>query len=193
MKRFRSSFFLSLVAAFLLLGTQHPPLSPLVHASATGPADAPNSLAEYQPAKKKGGIGRVLDWGLAKLEHAYDGGLLVSDLIAAFITKCDHIIAIMIHSFRDMTLSYEELHEKEKEHLQQFDQEFRGLVKLRNKIDRKCLYSKSADDRSLCIDRGIEIHEKIQELRSQRLKSEGAIERYKGMIDWCGGYNNWFC
>mmetsp|Transcript_30429 Transcript_30429/g.55213 ORF Transcript_30429/g.55213 Transcript_30429/m.55213 type:complete len:225 (+) Transcript_30429:38-712(+) len=193
MKKFTSSFFLSLLASLLLLllGVQNPSLSSLVHASKTEP-DTKNHVAEYQPSNKKGGIGRVLDWGLAKLENIYDGDL-VSDLIMAFIAKCDHIFAIMIHSFKEVTLSYDELHKKEVDRLVQFDNEFKNLVKLRNKIDRKCLYSSTADDRSLCIDKGIEIHDKIQDLRSQRSKSSDAIERYKEMIDWCASYKNWFC
>lgn len=134
----------------------------------------------------------MLEWGLAKLENIYDG-VLVLDLITAFVEKCDHIVAIMIHSFKEITLPYDELHEMEVERLGQFDEEFRGLVKLRNKIDRKCLYTKSVEDRSLCIERGIEIHGKIQDLRSQRLKSADSIQRYEGMLVWCKLYNNWIC
>lgn len=134
----------------------------------------------------------MLDWGLAKLENIVDG-VLVADLITAFITKCDDIFAIMIHSFKEMTLSYDELHEKEMERLGHFDKEFRDLVQLRQRIDRKCLYSSDMDDRSICIDKGIQIHQKIQSLRGQREKSAHSIERYQDMIDWCASYKNWFC
>eukprot|EP00571_Detonula_confervacea_P011683 CAMPEP_0172313590 /NCGR_PEP_ID=MMETSP1058-20130122/20543_1 /TAXON_ID=83371 /ORGANISM="Detonula confervacea, Strain CCMP 353" /LENGTH=183 /DNA_ID=CAMNT_0013027267 /DNA_START=46 /DNA_END=594 /DNA_ORIENTATION=+ len=183
MKKFGSSFFLTFLASLLLLGIQNQCPSSLVHASETVVPAAENHVAEYQPIKKKVGIGRVLEWGLAKLENVYDG-VLVADLITAFVTKCDHIVAIMIHSFKEMTLPYDELHEKEVERLGQFDNEFRDLVKLRNKIDRKCLYSKNVEDRSLCIDKGIEIQDKIQDLRIKRLTSAGSIERYHDMVIW---------
>ena len=150
-----------------------------------------SDVAEYQPSNKST-LSRVFDWGLAKVENIYDGKL-VKDLIATFILKCDHIVTIMFHSFRELTLSYNDLHTKEVERLDQFDVEFRDLVKLRNKIDRKCLYSTSVEDRALCIDNGMDIHNKINDLRIQRTKSEGNVERYKGMIEWCALYNNWFC
>ena len=150
-----------------------------------------SDVAEYQPSNKST-LSRVFDWGLAKVENIYDGKL-VKDLIATFILKCDHIVTIMFHSFRELTLSYNDLHTKEVERLDQFDVEFRDLVKLRNKIDRKCLYSTSVEDRALCIDNGMDIHNKINDLRIQRTKSEGNVERYKGMIEWCASYNNWFC
>jgi len=156
------------------------------------PAAAENHVAEYQPTKKKKGIGKVLDWGLAKLENMYDG-VLVSDLISAFAVKCDNIVAFMIHSFKEIRLPYHELRDMEVERLGRFDTEFRDLVKLRNRIDSTCLHTKSVEDRSLCIDKGIEIQDKIQHLRSQRLKSSGSIERYKEMVEWCASYNNWFC
>lgn len=195
MKKIRGSIFLTLLATLLLMGTQSS-LSPTsaVHfacASNTGPAVA-DVVVEYQPIKKKRGLGSVFDWGLAKIENIYDG-ILVSDLITAFFEGVDHIFGLMIHSFREMKLSYDELHKKEVERLGQFDKEFRELKKLRNKIDRKCLYTGNVEDRSLCIDKGIEIHDKIQDLRSQRMKSEKSIERYKEMIGWCASYNNWFC
>lgn len=91
------------------------------------------------------------------------------------------------------TSSYEELHEKEVGRLVRFDTEFRELVKLRNRIDRKCLYSSSVEDRSLCVENGIGIHDKIQGLRSQRSKCSDSIERYEEMMEWCASYSNWFC
>ena len=145
--------------------------------------------------QKRGSIGRVFDWGLAKLENILNDGILISDLISAFITKCDHMFAIMIHSLRDMFVSYETLRNKEIERLSQFDVEFKDLVKLRHKIERKCLYSNnlSPDDQSLCVDRGVEIRDKIQKLRSQRTKSAESIKRYENMQEWCASYSNWFC
>jgi|EP00970_Alexandrium_tamarense_P009009 hypothetical protein len=151
--------------------------------------DATNGVAQYEQKK---GFGKIVQWGLAKVESLYDG-VLVSDLISAFITKCDKMFAIMIHSFKDMTLSYTELHDKEVERLAQFDTEFKDLVKLRNKIDRKCVNSKGQEERSLCVDKGIEIHDKIQNLRGRRLKSAESIEWYTDMITWCASYKNWFC
>jgi hypothetical protein len=154
--------------------------------------NAANVIAEYQPIEQKKGLGKLLNWGLAKVEKLYDG-VKVSDLLSAFVTKCDHIIHIMVHSFKDMTLSYEELHRKEVERLSQFDVEFKDLVKLRNKIDRKCLYSTNVDDRSACVDKGIDVNSKIIELKNRRLKSIKAIDWYKGQIEWCASYHNWFC
>ena len=195
MKRIRSSFFLTLLASFLLLGTQNYLSPSLQFASASKisePSASETLVAEYKPIKKQHGLKRVINWGLAKIENLYDG-ILVSDLISAFITAADHIFAIMIHSFKELTLSYEELHTKEAERLGQFDTEFKHLVKLRNKIDRKCLYASNVEERSLCIDKGMEIQDRIQTLRSQRSKSEEAVGRYKEMIGWCESYNNWFC
>ncbi|KAL9178489.1 hypothetical protein ACHAXT_001827 [Thalassiosira profunda] len=188
MRTFRSSLFLVLLAALMLLGVHNVSPSSLAHAAKTPDPDGA-FVAEFSHHKK--GLGRLVDWGLAKIEKVYDVG--VSDLFAAFKVKCDHLVTIMIHSFRDLTLSYETLHEKEVGRLKDFDDEFRDLVKMRNKIDRKCLYSTNAEDRSLCIEKGIDIHRKIEDLRGQRTKSAAAIERYKGMIEWCASYNNWFC
>ncbi|KAL7441702.1 hypothetical protein ACHAXH_007305 [Discostella pseudostelligera] len=145
--------------------------------------------------QKRGTIGRVLNWGLAKIENIMNDGILISDLISAFITKCDHMFAIMIHSVRDMFVSYDTLRRKEIERLAQFDVEFKDLVKLRHKIERKCLYSNNLnpEDRTLCVERGVEIRDKIQKLRSQRSKSAENIKRYENMHEWCAGFNNWFC
>lgn len=145
--------------------------------------------------QKRTTIGRVLNWGLAKIENIMNDGILISDLISAFITKCDHMFAIMIHSLRDMFVSYETLRTKEIERLSQFDVEFKDLVKLRHKIERKCLYSNNLnpEDRTLCVERGVEIRDKIQKLRSQRSKSADSIKRYEDMQEWCASYNNWFC
>ena len=78
------------------------------------------------------------------------------------------------------------------ERLTQFDTEFADLVKLRNKIERKCLVG-STEERSLCVNKEIEIHEQIQDLRSRRLRSIANVERYKEMMEWCASYSNWFC
>ena len=140
-----------------------------------------NVVAEYQPSDKKNGIGKILNWGLAKVEKLYDG-VKVSDLLSAFVAKCDDIIHIMVHSFKDMTLSYTDLHQKELDRLKQFDIEFKDLVKLRNKIDRKCMYTTDVDDRSACVDKGIDVNSKIIDLKNRRLRSIKAIERYKGQV-----------
>ena len=105
------------------------------------------------------------------------------------------MFAIMIHSLRDMFVSYETLRTNEIERLSQFDVEFKDLVKLRHKIERKCLYSNnlSPEDQSLCVDRGVEIRDKIQKLRKQRTNSAESIKRYEDMQLWCASYNNWFC
>jgi hypothetical protein len=153
---------------------------------------AKNVVVEYQPNEKKNGLGKIFDWGLAKVEQLYDG-VKVSDLLSAFVTKCDHLIHIMVHSLNDMTLSYTDLHQKEVERLKRFDVEFKDLVKLRNKIDRKCMYATNVDDRSACVDKGININAKIIDLKNRRLKSIKTIDWYKGQIEWCASYNNWFC
>mmetsp|Transcript_27175 Transcript_27175/g.56585 ORF Transcript_27175/g.56585 Transcript_27175/m.56585 type:complete len:197 (-) Transcript_27175:181-771(-) len=195
MRKFRSSFVLTLLASFLLMSIQRSHHSPsfYVRASSSSTADDENSsIAEYQPTKKKG-LKRALDWGLAKIENTFNT-LIVSDLITAFITKCDDMFAIMIRSLKEMTTStYQELHEKEVGRLVRFDTDFRELVKLRNKIDRKCLYASTVEDRSVCVENGIGIQDKIQGLRSQRSKCSDSIERYEEMMEWCASYNNWFC
>ncbi len=161
-----------------------------------GSATAAQSCQINKQPKRSGGIGRVFDWGLAKLENILNDGIPISDLISAFVAKCDHMFAIMIHSLRDMFLSYETLRKKEIERLSQFDVEFKDLVKLRHKIERKCLYSNnlSPEDQNLCgVDRGVEIRDKIQKLRGQRTKSAESIKRYEDMQEWCASYDNWFC
>jgi len=168
---FNRRYLLLTIATVLILST----------GSLKPAAAAKNSVAEYQPSDKKNGIGKILNWGLAKVEKLYNG-VKVSDLLSAFVTKCDHLIHIMVHSFRDMTLSYTELHANEVKRLEQFDIEFKDLVKLRNKIDRKCLYSTHADDRSVCVNKGIDINSKILDLKNRRLKSIRAIDWYEGQV-----------
>ena len=195
MKKSRNPRFATLLfSLLLLLSTISSPTSLCAHASKLGQAAHENHVAEYQPSKKKVWIGRVLDWGLAKVENAFDAKL-VSDLISAFIVKCDHLFTIMVHSLKEIFIPYGRLHETEVERLDQFDKEFSDLVNLRNKIDRKCLYSTGVEDRSLCVDKGIEIHDKIRKLRTRRDNSAAAIVRYEGWIDWCGVNKNWswFC
>ena len=137
----------------------------------------------------------MLNWGLARVENIYDGKLFnIKDLIQTFIIKCDHIVTLMLHSWiPSLTSSYDELHMKEVNNLQKFDVEFRDLIKLRNKIDRKCLYSSSQDDRSVCVANGMDIHNKIVDLKKERIKSEKLVDRYARMMEWCKDYNNWFC
>lgn len=162
---------------------------------ATTTAASAADSCQIKEQKRRGGIGRVFDWGLAKLENIFNDGVLISDLISAFLAKCDELFAIMIHSIRDMFASYETLRTKEIERLSQFDVEFKDLVKLRHKIERKCLHSNnlSSEDQSLCVDRGMEIRDKIQKLRRQRTKSAESIKRFEDMLKWCASYNNWFC
>jgi len=151
--------------------------------------DQNSVVAEYN----KGGLERMLDWGLAKMESVFDGQLM-NDLFSAFLTKCDHMFSLMIHSFKEMFMSsYSTLHEKEVKRLAQFDTEFSDLVKLRQKIDRRCLLSANEEERSLCVEKGVDIKNKIQALRRQRSKSSNAIKRYESWVTWCASYKKWFC
>ncbi|KAL7522372.1 hypothetical protein ACHAWX_007052 [Stephanocyclus meneghinianus] len=181
------SSFLAFLASLALLSS-----GKVTPAAARQPSAANRAVVEYQPADKKNGIGKILDWGLAKIERLYDGAM-VSDLFSAFVTKCDKILHILVHSFHDITLTYTELHRNEIQRLEQFDKEFKELLKLRNKIDRKCLYTTNVDDRSLCVEKGIDVNSKIQDLRRRRTKSAKSIDWYKEMIAWCASYKNWFC
>lgn len=146
-------------------------------------------------AKPKG-LKRFIQWSLVKLETMRDGDL-VSDLIAKFINGYDGIIEMMISSFggwwSESTTSYEDLRDKEQRVLKDFDEEFSQLVSLRNKIQRRCLYPSSGDDRSLCIEKEMDIHSKIHDLRSRRANASMALEKYKDWISWCASYNNWIC
>lgn len=180
-------YLLAILASIVILST-----CTVTSAAVEQTKVAKHDVAEYQPSEKKSGIGKIFNWGLAKVEKLYDG-VNVTDLLSAFVTKCDHLIHIMVHSFKDMTMSYTDLHEKEIERLKQFDVEFKDLVKLRNKIERKCMYSTNVDDRSACVDKGIDVNSKIIDLKNRRLKSIKAIDWYKGQIEWCASYNNWFC
>lgn len=151
-------------------------------------SDQNSVVAEYN----KSGLERMLDWGLAKVESFFDGQLM-NELFSAFLAKSDDMFTLMIHSFKEMFMSYSTLHEKEVLRLAQFDTEFSDLVKMRQKIDRRCLLSANEEDRSLCVEKGVDIKNKIQALRRQRSKSSNAIERYESWVTWCASYKNWFC
>ena len=51
----------------------------------------------------------------------------------------------------------------------------------------------AGDERSLCVDKGIEINRKVKGLQARRAKAASAVERYDRMIAWCASYKNWFC
>jgi hypothetical protein len=161
--------------------------------SLTTTTTATSTDVEIQPPKKKLNIGNVVNWGLAKIETVFNGNIDISELVTKFINKCDHIYTIMMRSFVELTMTYTQLQTKEITRLHEFDIEFKDLVKLRNKIDRRCLHPKDEIDRSVCVDRGVEIQDKIRNLRDRRSRSANAIERYNSMIDWCASYDNWFC
>lgn len=150
--------------------------------------DQNSVVVEYN----KRGIGRMLDWGLAKVESVFDRQLM-NELFSAFLVKCDHMFTLMINSFADMSMSYSALQEREVDRLAEFDLEFSDLVKLRQKIDRRCLLASNEEERTLCVEKGIDIKNKLQALRTQRSKSSNAIERYEGWVKWCASYKNWFC
>ena len=149
--------------------------------------DQNSAIVEYN----KSGLGLVFDWGLAKWESVFDGQLM-NELFSAFLLKCEHMFTLMIHSFGDMFKSYSALQEREVERLAQFDADFSDLVKMRQKIDRRCLLSAN-EERTLCVEKGVDIKNKIQALRTQRSKSSNAIERYESWVAWCASYKNWFC
>ena len=92
-----------------------------------------------------------------------------------------------------MMFSYESLRDVESERLKVFDGEFKAVTKLRAQIDRRCLYASAGDERSLCVDKGIEINRKVKGLQARRAKAANAVERYDRMIAWCASYKNWFC
>ena len=193
MKKVRGSLVLTFLASLLLLGLRGSPSSPpFVGALDASCGAAGSCVAEYRPAVKKRGLGRVLDWTLAQIENVFDAAV-VSDLITTFLAKCDRALALLLHSFRDMTLSYEELREREAARAVDFDREFKELAKLRNKIDRKCLHSVRPAERSLCVERGVEIHARIADLRRRRSQSAEAVARYEEWAEWCAGYGNWLC
>ena len=182
------SKIIALVAVALLFKQQE---SANVACGASVPAPtASNTVSEFRPRK---GLGKIVDCGLAKMEAVFFDPANVAELITTFIAKADSMVQIMVHGFFEITSSYKTLHDGEVERLDQFDAEFGDLVKLRNKIERKCLVVGSAEERSLCVNKEIEIHEQIQDLRSRRLKSIANVERYKEMIEWCASYENWFC
>ena len=145
-------------------------------------------IVEYD----KTGLSYMLSWGIAKFESAFDGQLM-NELFSAFLLKCERMFTLMIHSFTDMFMSYDKLYEREVQRLDQFDAAFRELVKLRQKIERRCLVAASEDERTLCVDQGIEVKDKLHALRGQRSKSFDAVGRYERWMTWCSSYKNWFC
>ena len=124
--------------------------------------------------------------------RAFDRAV-VSDLISTFLGKCDDVLAILYRSAQEMMFSYEALRDVESERLKVFDGEFKAVTKLRAQIDRRCLYASAGDERSLCVDKGIEINRKVKGLQARRAKAASAVERYDRMIAWCASYKNWFC
>ena len=184
--------FIALLLSTLLIWSTNPLLPTSVSylsRAATDVLDENSVIAEYN----KPVLGRIFDWGLAKVESVFDGQV-VMELFSAFLSKCDEMFMLMIHSFKEIFMSYGQLHEKEQQRLIEFDKDFTDLVKLRQKIDRRCLLSSSnEEDRSLCVEKGIDIKNKIQALRKQRTKSSNAIERYESWMAWCASYKNWFC
>ena len=196
------SFLFALLAASLLLGVVQrrcpttlcgastpPPRTP-----ATTPEDGNEVAIGFRPIKKLGGgLGRIVDWGLSKIDNAVHGGVRVSDLIAAFAEKCDAVLSAMVASVVEMSMPYERLRDAERGRLARFDADFKNLVEMRNRIERRCLRAGAPEDRSACVDGGVEVRERILDLRGRRAKSADAIVRYDGMIQWCASYNNWFC
>lgn len=179
-----------LLLMVLVLNASNNPLhrSPSVVIAKEDFVDQNSVVAEYN----KSGLGLMLDWGLAKWESVFDGQVM-NELFSAFLAKAEHMFTLMIHSFGDMFKSYSALQEREVERLAQFDSEFSDLVKMRQKIDRRCLLSANEEERSVCVDKGVDIKNKIQALRSQRSKSSNAIERYESWVTWCASYKNWIC
>jgi len=188
--------FIALLLSTLLIWSTNPHLpstsvsylGSVVVAAPVDVVDENSVIAEYN----KPVLGRILDWGLAKVESVFDGQV-VMELFSAFLSKCDEMFMLMIHSFKEIFMSYDQLHEKEVQRLAEFDKDFNDLKKLRQKIDRRCLLSSNEEDRSLCVEKGIDIKNKIQALRKQRTKSSNAIERYESWMAWCASYKNWFC
>ena len=175
------------LVAIVLLSSTELPGGPRSFALA-----APAGVVAYVPQKPSRGLGAVLDWGLAKIERAFDRAV-VSDLISTFLGKCDDVLAILYRSAQEMMFSYESLRDVESERLKVFDGEFKAVTKLRAQIDRRCLYASAGDERSLCVDKGIEINRKVKGLQARRAKAASAVERYDRMIAWCASYKNWFC
>ena len=177
------------LVAIVLLSSTELPGGPRSSALA---AAAPAGVVAYVPQKPSRGLGAVLDWGLAKIERAFDRAV-VSDLISTFLGKCDDVLAILYRSAQEMMFSYEALRDVESERLKVFDGEFKAVTKLRAQIARRCLYAAAGEERSLCVDKGIEINRKVKGLRARRAKAASAVERYDRMIAWCASYKNWFC
>lgn len=180
--------FALLLLLVLVLNTSNPlHSSPTCVVIAEDIADQNSVIVEYN----KSGLGLMLNWGLAKWESVFDGQLM-NELFSAFLLKCEHMFTLMIHSFGDMFKSYSALREREVDRLAQFDADFSDLVKMRQKIDRRCLVS-NEEELSLCVEKGVDIKNKIHALRTQRSKSSNAIERYESWVEWCASYKNWFC
>jgi hypothetical protein len=203
--RNKSYLITIIVFAFLLTSVQRCPTlvlsKPLTSSSAAMDDAAPDyndnkkggTLVEYAPVNEGRTLQKIVNWGLSKIENVVYGDVRISDLIDAFATRCDAVFAIMVRSVMEISHSYEELLTLENERLSKFDAEFVELVKLRNRIERKCARVTTVDDRSLCVDGGMDIRGKIDDLRGKRSRSIDAIARYEGMIEWCASYGNWFC
>jgi hypothetical protein len=159
---------------------------------AAGASAEPPAVATYQPSRPRKGLGRVLDWGLAKIERAFDHAV-VADLISTFLERCDGMLVIMFRSAQELLFSYTSLRDVEAERLSVFDGEFKAVTKLRAAIDRRCLYASAGEERSLCVDKGIEINRKVKNLRARRRYAVDGVARYERMIAWCASYGNWLC
>jgi hypothetical protein len=198
MKRSPGSSFLFAILAALLVCAHSKPIMES-SSTTTTPVPVPDhdnkdgAVVEY-PREEKRGLGRaVVDWGLSKIDKVLHGDVRVSELISAFVAKCDHLVSIMVHSLLELFVPYAELHKREKSKTEKFDVEFKELIRLKNRIERGCLRVNDEDERSLCVNRGMEIRDRTIDLRNRRTKSANAISRYEGMIEWCASYDNWFC
>ncbi|KAL3803103.1 hypothetical protein ACHAW5_001967 [Stephanodiscus triporus] len=179
MKRSPGSSFLFVILAALLVCAHSKPIMSS-SSTTTTPVLAPDhdkndgAVVEYRREGGKRGLGRaVVDWGLSRIDRVLHGDVSVSELMSAFVNNG--------------------LHERENRSGEDSTVGFKELIGLRNRIERGCLRANDEDERSLCVSRGMEIRDRIVDLRNRRSRSANAIRRYEGMIEWCASYGNWFC
>lgn len=107
----------------------------------------------------------------------------VQDLLTRFETLYTEISA-MIQDISTWIYDYffktkQQLAAEAKERLEAVNDDVKLLVKLRQKIEYRCLHPRDAETRSLCIEHNMELDHKLQTARRQQAKFRQEYDTYK--------------
>ena len=111
-------------------------------------------------------------------------------MISTQVDKAEDVLAILLRSFKDMSLSYTTLRDGESERLRRFDDEFKNVAKLRRAIDRRCLRARDGDERSLCVEKGVDVNKTVKDLQKRRARVPSSGRESTGRVDAAMGLGN---